>query len=279
MDFINSVRQMFNLCFYTDNRARSVRIEPRADFYSGVRVVDLTDRIDLDRPVTVEDLGSDLAKTMVWQYRAGDGAVTRYNRRAEDTMGRWSATVEHTAADEISVWENPMLTPSLNVTGGYTGALSASMVQAGNPSADILHRTGSLNFAPKIVRYEGMKQLPENEAWGWPDEGPLYPYLAFHSPEGGYTVCFEDRDGCTGLHSRYDHDVRVWNNSRRVTLWLALLPTDVESLLFPGGTGPDFHTAYRLDLEGEQGLYTLEEVCDYDPSTPSTKCVFIKNIP
>lgn len=341
MDFIDSLRQMFNLRFHTDNRSRTVRIEPRGEFRprvgagnpngsgmangagdtdfmngtngtdsTGGRIVDWTDRIDLGRPVTVEELGGELSETMVWQYRSGDGAVTRHNRSTGGTMGRWSAPVEHSAAaDTVSVWENPMFTCSLNAVGGYLGAPSASLVQVGDPSADILDRTENLNFPAKIVRYEGMRSLPAGEVWGWPSERAEYPALAFHSPasgtdsgagaetpaatgigsaatamgaeisESGFTLCFEDRDGCTGLHSRYDRDVRTWNNSRRVTLWIALSPPEVESLSFPNGSGPDFHTTYRLDLDGETGLYSLEEVCDYDPAATTTKCVFIKQIP
>ncbi len=280
MDFINSMRQMFNLCFHTDNRAKTVRIEPRGDFYSDSRVVDWTGRIDLDKPVTVEELGGDLSRTMAWRYRSGDGAVARHNRSSGETMGYWSAQVENTAAaDSVSVWENAMFTCSLNAQNAYLGAPSASLVLAGDASVETLDRTEDLNFEPKVVRYEGMKPLPVNELWGWPSEKAVYPKLAFHAPDEGYTLCFEDRGGCTGLHSRYDRDVRLWNGSRRVTLWLDLNPVDVESLSFPTGTGPDFHTLFRLDLDGEQGWYTLEEVCNYDPSSASTKCIFIKHIP
>jgi hypothetical protein len=278
MDFIDAMRQMFNLCFHTDNRARIVRIEPRGDFHSEAEMIDWTERIDLDRPVTVEELGGDLAKTMTWQYRTGDGAVAGHNRSTGESFGRWSAAVEHTAAAELSVWENPMFTPSLNTAGYCPGAPSASVVQAGDPSRATLDRTENLNFAPKVVRYEGMKPLSTGEVWDWPGEGALYPKIAFHAPEGGYTLCFEDRDGCVGLHSHYDRDVRIWNNSRRLTLWLALSPVDVESIAFPTGAGAGFNTLYRLDLDGEQGLYTLEEVCGYDPAASSTKCVFIKKI-
>ncbi len=280
IDFINAMRQMFNLCFHTDNRARTVSIEPRDDFYSANGIIDWTGRLDLDRPVNVEELGSDLSRTMVWSYRTGDGAVTRYNRSAGDNMGYWSAKVENTAAsDAVSVWENPMFTCSLNVGDVYISAPSASLVQAGDTSVETIDRTEDLNFEPKVVRYEGMKLLPANELWGWPSEGTSYPKIAFHAPESGYTLCFENRGGCTGLHSRYDRSVKLWNNSRRVTLWLHLDPEDVESLSFPTGTGPDFHKLFRFDIDGEQGLYTLDEVCNYDPSAASTKCVFIKYIP
>jgi hypothetical protein len=280
MDFVNALRQMFNLCFQTDNRAHTVRIEPRDDFYSGAEPLDWTSRVDLSRPVVVEELGADLAREKVWSYRSGDGAVTRHNRVAGGQLGRWSVEIENCAArSATSEWQNPMFSPSLNAAGSYRGAMSASLVQAGDTSVETIERTEDLNFVPKIVRYSGLAELPAGEVWGWPASGSSYPHLAFHDPEAGFTLCFEDRDGVQGLHSRYDHDVRLWNNSKRVTMWLNLSPTDVEQLSSPTGDGADFRRLYRLDLEGEVGLYHLEEVCDYSPSAASTKCIFIKQIP
>jgi hypothetical protein len=280
MDFINALRQMFNLCFQTDNRARTVRIAPRDEFYSNSEPLDWTSRIDLSKAVTVEELGADLARQMVWSYLSGDGAVGRNNRSAGGEMGRWSAEVENcAAASGVSEWQNPMFSCSLNTAESYRGAMSASLVQAGDTSVEVLDRTENLNFVPKIVRYTGLTELPAGETWGWPSNGNLYPHLAFHDPERGFTLCFEDRDGAEGLHTRYDHDIRLWNNSKRVTMWLNLDPADIESLSFPTGHGADFRRLYRLDSDGEVGLYHLEEVCDYSPSATSTKCVFIKHIP
>ncbi len=280
MDFIAALRQMFDLCFHTDNREKVVRIEPAARFYSASRIVDWTERLDLGRPVVVEELGGDLSREMVWCYRGGDGAVARFNRNNGGQFGRWSATVESAAAaDQTSVWENPMFTPSLSAADTCPGAPSALLVQAGDTSVETPDRTENLNFAPKIVRYEGMAPLPAGERWGWPLAGESYPRLAFHAPESGYTLCFEDRDGCTGLHSMWEGATRLWNHGRRITAWLALDAADIESLSFPTGEGPDFRALYRIALDGEECLCRLEEVCDYTPGAPSTKCILIKHIP
>jgi hypothetical protein len=281
MDFIRGVMQMFNLRFLTDNRRRVVRCEPADAFYSSSRVVDWTERMDISRPVAIEEPAGDLSREMVWRYRTGgDSAVARFNRVNGGELGRWSTAVESVAAsNEASVWENPAFTPSLNTDGVRLLAPSARLVQAGDVSTETLDRTENLNFAPKIVRYEGMKQLPKGERWGWPQTGEFYPMLAFHAPESGYTLCFEDRDGCTGLHERWDRDVRLWNHSRRVVAWMTLDETDIESLSFSTGEGADFRTLYRLLLDGEECLCRLEEVCDYSPGATSTKCIFIKHIP
>jgi hypothetical protein len=280
MEFINSLRQMFNLCFQTDNRAHTVRIEPRNNFYSNTEPLDWTHRIDLSKPITIEELGADLARQMVWSYRTGDGAVMRHNRVEGEELGRWSVAIDNCAArSQLSEWQNPIFSASLNATDSYLGAMSASLVQVGDTSVETIDRTEDLNFVPKIVRFTGLAELPTNETWGWPSNGGVYPHLAFHAPESGFTLCFEDRDGVEGLHTSYDHDIRLWNNSKRVVMWLNLSPADIETLSFPSGHGADFRRLYRLDLDGEVGLYHLEEVCDYSPSALSTKCIFIKYIP
>ncbi|MDR2912449.1 MAG: hypothetical protein LBV38_04015, partial [Alistipes sp.] len=280
MDFIAALRQMFNLCFITDSRARVVRIEPADTFYTN-RVVDWTDRLDLGRPVTVQELGNDLARTMTWRYAGGDGAVARFDRTNATTFGSWSAQVDNASLTGTSTWQNPIFTPSINATGLYLGAPSASLVQVGtDPFVDYApgesYLTEDLNFAPKIVRYHGMTPLPAGELWGWPLAEAAYPKLSFHDPAAGQTLCFEDRDGCTGLNRFWQRDVRTWNEGRRITARVALTPADIESLTFPTGHGADFRALYRLLIDGEECLCRLEEVRDYTPDAPSTTCVFIK---
>lgn len=286
MDFINAIRQMFNLCFLTDNSRKTITIEPYSTFYSNsADIVDYTDRVDLGRPVTVEELGSDISRRMAWSYRTGDGAVARQNRTdvnaaqagytesGKGGFGYWEAEVKNSAAtDQTSTWENHMFTPSISAQGVYLGAPSARLVQAGDSSATTLDRTEDLNFEAKIVRYEGVATLPSTERWGWPRAAANYPKIAFHAPESGYTLCFEDRDGCAGLGSTFwEGNVRLWNESRRVTVYLHLSAADVEAV--------DFRALYRISLEGEECYYRLEEICDYDPEGLSTKCVFIKYLP
>jgi hypothetical protein len=291
MDFINALRQMFDLCFHTDNRERVVRIEPTSKFYDSSRIVDWSNRLDLSKPVTVEELGGDLSREMVWSYHPGDGATMRYNRNNGGHFGRWSTVIESTAAfDETALWENPLFAPSLSVADIYYNAPAARLLQTGDLSIETLERTENLNFVPKVVRYEGMTPLPAGQTWGWPRIGTSYPLAAFHSPESGYTLCFEDRDGCKGLHSMWDSEIKLWNKGRRLTLWLVLDAADISSLSFPAANSakfeadplsppaPDFRALYKLTIDGEECLYRLEEVCDYSPTAPSTKCVFVKHI-
>ena len=64
-----------------------------------------------------------------------------------------------------------------------------------------------------------------------------------------------------------------------MSLWVRIDPDEVERLNVPETTKRDFRAAYRLDIDGERGIYMLEQVCDYNPkSEGSTRCIFIKKI-
>lgn len=64
IDLIGALKQMFNLCFYSDALTGTLYIEPRDDFYRDDTVIDWNDRIDRSRPVTVEELGAGPVETL-----------------------------------------------------------------------------------------------------------------------------------------------------------------------------------------------------------------------
>ncbi len=275
LDLLAAIRQMFNLRFYTDAITRKVMIEPLDEFYNR-HIVDWSDKVDFGYPIVVEEVGSSAPREVVWRYREGDGAVARYDSAQGVVLGCWEATVDSAAGSTTrSVSINPLFTPTLSQPSLLQGSPSATLIAVGDRQRFV--RGGdSMNFPAKVVRYSGMVPLPEGERWDWPGYGDSYPYLAFHSPEQGWTLGFEDRDGVIGLHSYWDSTVETLSYARRVTLYLHLTPTDVEPLAMPDKLGDDFRALYRLTIDGEPALYRLEEVCDYNPEYSSVKCKFVQ---
>lgn len=280
LEVINALRQMFNLCFYTDNVENKVYIEPRNGFFVDGEV-DWSDRVDMSKPFVVKELGADMARTLIFRYRGGDGAVERFNASGGGPLGQWSAEVVNPYAScDNRVFENALFTPSVNTTQVLPSALSASWLQAGDRDTNGDVYSDDLNFPPKVVRYAGMETLPSGERWGWPSFGTEYPATAFHS-EGdpdGLTLCFEDRDGCLGLHRFWDRNIDMYNRGRSLEVWLRLEPSDVEPFIEPNRLRRDFRARFRLRINGETGYWRLEEICDYTPGAASTKCVFVKDI-
>lgn len=267
---INAVKQMFNLRFYTDTAARRVFAEPFDDFFDPANVVDWSDRLDLGIPVVVEEPGADLARTLTLRYREGGVAADDPD---DDSLGSWSTPMTNMQARQgQTVITNSLFVAAAERQGVIPEAMSARLL-AVEESTD-----GNLNIAPRIAMYRGLVPLPAGERWSWPRDADTYPSLLFHDPAAGLTLRFGDSDGCTGLHGRYDRMLRMINLGRRVTFGLRLTPGDVEPLVRLNSAARDFRAPYRIDFGGEQGLYLLEELADYNPATGTARGTFVKLI-
>jgi hypothetical protein len=196
--------------------------------------------------------------------------VAQHNLSEDDDFGAWSAALDNVyAPQEEKEFVNPLFTPSLNIDGCLPSAPSALWLQVGDGYAG-----DNLNFAPKIVHFEGMRPLPAGESWGWPSHGADYPLVAFERADGT-TLCFEERDGRHGLHRFWDGSIDILNRARRLTVWIRLAPHDIEALAQPNRLKHDFRALFRLEIDGEFANYMLEEVADYDSAAASAKCVFV----
>ncbi len=281
IDLVSALRQMFNLYFYTDTLAGKIYIEPREEFYTDT-LVDWSEKIDLSQPVTVEELGAEMARTFTLRYQFGDGTVARYDSAHKEVVGRWSAGIANRfATEEEHTYFNPLFTPSLNTEGSYPDAPQLSLLQVGdrdsnggNPEKE------NLNFPAKIVSYAGVQTLPEGQYWGWPAYSRAYPLIAFHDARSRTpSLCFEERGGQRGLHRYYDKTVEGYNAGRRITLYLDLRPEEVEAFILPNELKRDFRALFKLRVRGEEVFCRLEEIVDYNPARGgSTRCVFLKNV-
>ncbi len=275
-ELLEALAHLFNLRFYTEEPTRTVWIEPEADFFGSGETVDWSRRTDFSQPVVREQIAPEIHEVRTWRFQDGDGAVTRFDADEETTLGSWSfEAASYAALQGEKVLRNPLFAPSLNSTGHYLNAPSARLLQVGD--RDDAEDDGT-NFTPRIVRYAGIKPLPENERWGYPSGQNEYPLIAFLFPGDDttepFTLGFEDRDGARGLHRYYDRQVRREAARERISLRLRIAPHEFEALFAPGTGAPDIRSAFRIDT-GE-GIVTaaLREIDDYDPREASVKCLF-----
>lgn len=279
LDLINAIKHMFNLLFYTDNTTKQVIIEPREMFYQNTTTIDWSDKIDYSKPITIYEPGGDMEKNIEFEYQTGDGAVTRWNHANQQTLGKWEAKIENKQAKDSSrAYCNTLFTASINYSGDYPDANSASLVQAGDRDIKTSERTEDLNFPPKIVIFEGLEKLPDGQQWGWPANNNKYPLLYFHNPQKN-TLCFEDRDGIKGLNKYWKELFKICNNSKYIEANIDLQPKDIEPFITPLQKPQDFRNVFKLKIDGETATYRLLEIKDYDPAEGnSTKCVFMKMV-
>lgn len=272
-EFIEAVQQLFNLRIFTDAAARKVYIEPYEEFYNGT-TYDWNHKVEMSGKIEAEEVDTTLKKHRTLCYRAeGDGAVARFNTQNDTTLGEWSTTVDSYAAllgRERRA--NPLFCPTLSVAGIHSSAPSAMIMQVGDRDADELE-----SVTTRIVRYEGLRELPEGEVWSFPSYAQSYPFAAFHAP-GEFTLCFEDRDGEQGLHHYYDNEWQAQQIRRTLTLDLRLAPHEVAALSDCSGHGPNIRSRYMFNIAGQRAAYNLVAVEGYDAERAVARCRFMRTL-
>ena len=200
-----------------------------------------------------------------------------YNDDFGADIGCWRATNQtYGATETTALYENPLFTTGINRSNLYAFAPSASILQVGDSGTE-----GSMEqpFTPHIVRYVGMTPLPDGEIWGATGEG-RYPLAAFffegNNEVAGFSLCFENREGITGLHRYFDDEIKRLATRQRLSLTLRLTPAEIEQLLSADTNGPSIRDTFRLDIFNESSLYRLESLNYYNPTTRSAECTFIR---
>ncbi|MDD3108895.1 MAG: hypothetical protein PHV49_06800, partial [Alistipes sp.] len=114
---IQALKQLFNLYFYTDTLTRTLYIEPRESFYRNDVEVDWRDRIDLQKPIVVEEAGREQAQNFTLRYAEGDGSAARWDEAHKEIFGRWSVAVgDRFAQTTEQNYVNPLFTPTIQRT-------------------------------------------------------------------------------------------------------------------------------------------------------------------
>jgi hypothetical protein len=92
------------------------------------------------------------------------------------------------------------------------------------------------------------------------------------------SLCFEDRDGCTGLHSYYDTELRERAERQRLECDIRIAPLEYASLFDPYSDGATLRSIFRLDACGQSALFRFDSIERYDPVTHVAHCVFVRRL-
>lgn len=273
MKLISALSHLFRLHFYTDERTKTIYAEPGFTFLNQEHTIDWSHKIDDSKPLIIEEEGREKNRTERLRYKPGDATIERFKNKTGVDYGAWVASVENKFAQAGErIRENPLFTASFDEKGSLNGAADASLIVAGNRNSE----EGDLNFPPKIVRYTGLKKLPQQQRWGWPSYGEEYPLVMFHSAgEDWYTLCFDDEGGQLGLKNYHESAYDRINKSKRLTVYLHLTPSDMEAILYPNSAERDFRGNFIFRIRGEKIRGRLTAISGYDPSKgDSTRCTF-----
>ncbi len=279
LDFLAAVCHLFNLVVWTDNRTRTVRIEPMERFYDDSEAFDWSDRIDRSQPMVLSDIGLDAPQYRVFGYLEGDAATAEFDASSDSPLGVWrSENPLYGTTPTTRQMRNPLFTTTVNTDSAVATAPSASVMRIGGSDDDDSQQSASSML--RIVRYLGMHPLPAHETWGYPHDDAGYPLAAFvfggdeHCE--GFTLGFEDRDGHAGLHRHYDGMLDRERMRQYLTVSLRLAPEDIARLSVPDGCSPWIGSTFLFTVNGECSRYRLWSIGAYDPSKPSTECRFVR---
>lgn len=270
---LEALRHMFNLRFYSHAPSKTLFVEPYDDFYAG-GVVDWRDRQMGDSELITER-ASEGFRVTVLGYQPTDGAAARFTAGEDSSLGTWECQVDNYAAKRsVEQRINPLFSPTASFGGATSSAPSARVLTVGD--RDLLPEDGYVE--PRVVVYHGVVPLPDGEYWPSPNGEKGYPLAAFHSAERGVSLCFEDRDGCEGLHRYYDTELRERADRQRLECDIHLEPLEYAALFDPYGSGATLRSNFRLNACGQSAIFRLDAIEGYDAASYVAHCVFVRRL-
>lgn len=271
-EMLEAVAHLFNLRIYSHAPTKSLYIEPYDNFY-GESVADWRDRQVGDGEV-VSECVVDGFERYVLGYQPTDGAAASYTKGEESELGTWDCHVENYAAKRsTNKLLNPLFHPTASFAGATASAPSAMLLTVGD--RDVLSVSDYVE--PRIVYYHGVVSLPEDECWPSPSGREGYPLAAFHSREMDATLAFDDRDGCRGLHHYYDAQLAEATTRQLLECDIHLSPVEYAALFDPN-SAVTLRSHFRLEACGQNSLFRLERMENYNPKTHVARCIFARRM-
>lgn len=272
VDLLSALGEMFNLAFYTDRTRKELYIEPLEALYDKAEVVDWGSRIDILGGIKVADAGLDLPQNTVLAYLDSDIASHEFNSENDTSLGKWSfRNPLYGTIDSTKTLGNSLFATTLNISDILLTAPSASIIQVGDRGEE---NTFESSFTPRIVCYQGLRELPNGESWSSANSRlNRYPYASFVDEES-VNLCFENRNGIEGLHRHHLPMLLRQRDSRRVTIDLHLTTAEIAHLFTADGTMPSLRTKFRFQINGESQLFRLVKVKRWDLKSNIVQCTF-----
>ncbi len=255
-EILAALQHLFNLRIYSCESSKRVIIEPFDSFYDSSSF-DWSDKVVEGVSIEHRDWAFETHRSNKLGYQQEDGVVNRTGYSDNATFGEWSYEVNSYAAsstDQTTL--NPIFSATTNDDDG--------ILLVGD--RDDIDSVDSLNFAPRIVRLFGMIDG---------DYSSRYPYASFHSPDDGFTLCFEDRDEAEGLNRYYQNQVELLERASLITLSLELTSLEWSNLFSPLDSAASLRSEFCFTLKGESFKTRLYSVESYDIENGVARCTFL----
>lgn len=285
LNYIQGLRDCFNLYFTADTDARIVYFEPRDEFYTD-EIEDLSALLDRGRDVKTVFTGSSLSKVMRYRYKSdsNDKIISEWEKQNNIPFGSNDAGVENVfATDEVKDITNALFAPTWMDTSDRLGLKTTLIPKLWT---DVSFPPFSTKFEPRILVYNGVKALPAGESWkfnkfgnvGWqaafPNDGirTTYPSFTFfdETQPNENNLMYGDRVYGHGLFQKhFRQGQKSIDNGRQFIAYINFNDTDISNL--------DFRKKRYIEESGNGSYFILEKVTDYKSQDGiSTLCIFTK---
>lgn len=269
LEIMDALAHMFNLCIYTHRPSNTIFVEPYDDFFNG-DIVDWRSRQRDDNALYQECVADSFMATQLG-YQPSDGAVGQCYDDDNEEFGAWRHHIDSYATKQsLNNRPNPLFHPTASMPTLVGTAPSASVLVVGDRDS----AEEEPYVEPRIVLYYGLQSLPKGEYWPTPYDKSAYPLAEFHSVEQGESLCFEDRDGITGLHRYYDNELMECAKRQMLTTDIYLPPEQYVALLDPNSPGANLRSRFRLNVKNSGALFRLDAIEGYDTATYLARCRF-----
>lgn len=188
-DFLKSIYRMFNLYLEEDKLQKSIRVEPRDDYYredkfaQSVVILDWTNKVDLSEGIKMDLLSNINKKTIIYTYKEGKEYFNSYYK---SITNRICGDVIKEVNNDFSYGDNKLdLIFSPSIMANIPGCTNFPVVNYSKQISDTLgYPVGSTDLGVRILQKNqyGIVDIPSGEYWtigtqsGSGDSYTVYPY-------------------------------------------------------------------------------------------------------
>ena len=293
LEFIQALRDEFNLYFVADPETRTIYIEPRDDFYSGT-ALDWSKKLDRNKPISIEYLGDSYTKRLRYKFKedSNDKFVAEMNKLNDEAFASHEESIDNVFSKDARMdIENKLFaatwmdTPPAPLQGLKT-------VKIPRMWGDVVLPSKNTSFIPRMLYYAGVVNtsyadrwylLMENKAYSMINPPPQssssslityyqsYPRFYFYGEATGEAnLRYDNSDFEHGtFHKYYANTHKIINDSRLITTYIYLKEVDISNF--------DFRIPIYLEVEGNGAYFEVQSIKGYDPdSIESTEVKLIK---
>jgi hypothetical protein len=283
LDFVKAIRHLFNLYFFTDVNMKKVYIEPRDDFFSET-VLDWSEKLDVSKQVTIEELGADVNKKLILGYKkdSSDWSVEEWEKNAKRDYSIYTAILDNRFSQGEKKILNELFSPTLMGTFDCVGLKTSKVPKIWQePEDDDGIPERIFEYEPRILYYAGLTALGAGESWTFEGTENVtnYPLLAsWYCSQNNNSLMFDDRSRDREMFIRYYANyVRTLNESRKVTANFKLNPSDIQAFISPDDSVTvikDYRAKIAFIYRGVNVHARIDSIKDYTVGE-TTKVILI----